>query len=238
MSGHSKWSTIKRKKGKTDAERGKMFSKLVREIILATKQGGGPDLTMNSRLRLAVQKAKDANMPNDNVSRAIQKGSGDGADSNLEEIVYEAYAPFGVGLLIETLSDNKNRTLPNIKSVLNKYGSSLATKGAVSYNFEQKGYFIFEPGISEEEVMEVATMADAEDIDIKDDGSVEVITEPKNFEQVRKAFEENNLNFISAEITMLPKTFVTLTDEQSEKVMNIINKLEDDDDVQNVYTNS
>ncbi|MFC1751903.1 YebC/PmpR family DNA-binding transcriptional regulator [Thermoproteota archaeon] len=237
MSGHSKWSTIKHKKAKTDAQRGKIFSKMAREITIASKIGGG-DPTANTRLRLAIQKAKEVNMPNDNISRAIQKGAGGGEGAALEEIMFEAYAPNGVALIIETLTDNRNRTIPNVKNPLTRVNGNLATKGAVSYMFDQKGLIIFAPDADEEHIMEIATEAGAEDIDKKDDGCIEVTTAPEDFETVRQAFEDNEQRYEDASITMIPQNLVQLTLEQSEKLTKLIDKLEEDDDVQNVYHNA
>jgi YebC/PmpR family DNA-binding regulatory protein len=236
MSGHSKWSTIKHKKAKTDAQRGKVFTKVVKEIIVSAKEGGG-DPEANARLRLALQKAKEANMPNDNIKRAIQKGTGEIDGVSYEEIIYEGYAQDGVALLIEALTDNKNRTLPNVKSALTKGGGSLASKGAVAYLFDQKGLFVFEPGASEDQVMEVAIDAGAEDVVSGDDGSIEVITAPSDFEAVKKALDESGVIYVNGEVTMIPKTTVKLDEEKIEKVEKLIERLEDDDDVQNVYAN-
>ncbi|MCP4050756.1 MAG: YebC/PmpR family DNA-binding transcriptional regulator [bacterium] len=236
MSGHSKWSTIKHKKAKTDAQRGKLFSKLVREIMMAAKSGD-PDPVTNTRLRLAVQKAKAANMPNDNIKRAVQKGAGNSDGVNYDEVTFEAYAPNGVALLIETLTDNRNRTVPNIKSILNKAGGSMASKGSVSYLFEKKGVLVFESGLSEERIMDIATQAGADDIDVKDDGSIEVITSPVEYEQVKNSFDDNGISYVDASLSMIPRVLVSLTSEQAERVLKLIDKLEDDDDIQNVYGN-
>ncbi|MFC1617554.1 YebC/PmpR family DNA-binding transcriptional regulator, partial [Candidatus Margulisiibacteriota bacterium] len=213
MSGHNKWSTIKHKKAKADKQKGKIFSKLVKEIMMAAKLGD-PDPDMNPRLRLAIQKAKEANMPNDNINRAIQKGSSNADESNLDEITFEIYAPFGVAIIAEALTDNRNRTIPNIKSILNKADATLATRGAVSYQFDKKGLIVFEPGSDEDTVMEIATENDAEDMLTNDDGSIEVTTEPKNFEQVKKAFDEKEIAYVSAEITMIPQNTISLDDAQ------------------------
>ena len=236
MSGHNKWSTIKHKKAKTDQQRGKIFSKLVREIMVAVKELG-PDPDANTRLRLAIQKAKDENMPNDNIKRAIQKGAGGDGDKPLEEITFEGYGPNGVAILIETLTDNRNRTVPNIRIILNKNKGNLAEKGAVSYLFSKKGLIVFEPGQSEETIMEVATEAGADDIDIKEDASIEVLTATNTFEEVRKAFDQNNLSYISAEMQHIPSTWIDLEGADSRALLTLIDSLEDDDDVQNVYTN-
>jgi YebC/PmpR family DNA-binding regulatory protein len=236
MSGHSKWSTIKHKKAKTDAQRGKMFSKLVRELMVAAKVGGA-DLESNARLRLALQKAKAANMPNDNIKRAIDKGAGGQDTQNIEEMVIEAYAPFGVALLIEAMTDNKNRTVPNVRSIINKAGGSLAAKGAVSYLFEAKGLIVFSADVKEEDIMDIVVEAGAEDIEKKEDGTIEVITKQETYENVRLALEKGNFNFLSAEITKIPSNWITLDEDQARKIMKIVDKLEEDDDVQNVYGN-
>ncbi|MSR89045.1 MAG: YebC/PmpR family DNA-binding transcriptional regulator [Candidatus Margulisbacteria bacterium] len=236
MSGHSKWSTIKHKKAKTDAQKGKAFTKVVREMMMAVKLGGS-DPGTNSRLRLALQKAKEVNMPADNIKRAIKKGEGPSDDDQYEEVMFEAYGPFGVGILIETLTNNRNRTVPNLRQVLGKAGGSLATSGAVSYMFDKKAVFIFEPGISEELVMDVALAVDVEEVEAKDDGSVEVIAAPAAYSAALDVFEAAGLSPANAELTMLPKTVVTLSSDQAEKIVALLEKLEEDDDVQNVYAN-
>lgn len=237
MSGHSKWSTIKHKKAKTDAQRGKIFTKIVREISTAARIGGG-DIEANPRLRIAVQKAKDVNMPSDNIKRAIQKGTGNGAEDQFEEITFEAYASDGVAMLIETLTDNRNRTVPNIRSILSKVGGSLATKGAVAYQFHKKGILIFEPDSPEDQIIEIALNAGAEDVLNKEDGSIEVLTSPESFEAVRIACDEEKLVYASASLDMIPQTTVPIAGEKAEKLLRLIEKLEDDDDVQAVYSNA
>ncbi len=237
MSGHSKWSTIKHKKAKTDAQRGKIFTKIVREISTAARVGG-PDPEANPRLRIAVQKAKDVNMPTDNIKRAIQKGANTGAEDQFEEITFEAYASDGVAMLIETLTDNRNRTVPNIRSILAKAGGNLATKGAVAFQFSQKGLFLFEPGTAEDQVLEAAISAGAQDVQTKEDGSIEVIALPEHYEAVRQACDVANLPPTSAALTMIPQVTVPLDIEKGKKLLHLIDKLEDDDDVQAVYTNA
>ncbi len=236
MSGHSKWSTIKRKKGKIDQERGKIFSKLIREIMMAAKIGGA-DSDSNARLRLAIDKAKASNMPNDNIKRAVQKGAATSESANLEEIMFEAYGPYGIALLISVVTDNRNRTIPNIKSVLNKWNGSMATKGAVSYMFDQKGLIIFEPGSDEEKIMELALEADAEDVTTDEDNSVEVITSPANYEKVKNAFDRNKIVYASSELTFIAQNTIKLDNDQTEKITRLIEKLEEDDDVQAVHAN-
>jgi len=235
MSGHSKWSTIKHKKAKTDQQKGKVFSKLVKEIMMAVKLGD-PNPDMNARLRLAIQKAKSANMPNDNITRAVKKAA-DKDTADLEEVTFEIYAPAGVALIVEALTDNKNRTVPNIRSILNKYGASLATRGAVSYMFDKKGSILFEPGSDEEAIMDVAAECEVEDLVSNEDKSIEVITTPQNFENVKNTFDEKNIAYVNAEIAMIPQTIVTLENDPAEKIAKLIDKLEDDDDVLEVYSN-
>jgi YebC/PmpR family DNA-binding regulatory protein len=237
MSGHSKWSTIKHKKAKTDAQRGKVFSKIVKEIMVATKLGG-PDTSCNTRLRLALQKAKEANMPQDNIKRAIQKGSAGADSANFEEVTFEGYAPNGVAILIETLTDNRNRTVPNIKTLLNKAGGSLSSKGSVAYLFHHRGILIFEPGSDENNIMEIATEAGAEDFNTQEDGSIEVVTDITQFEAVKNKFDDAKIDYATADLSKIPDIFVSLNLEQAQKVLALIQKLEDDDDVQNVYSNA
>jgi len=237
MSGHSKWSTIKHKKAKTDAQRGKQFSKVGREIMMAAKLGG-EDPLMNPRLRLALQKAKEANMPNDNIKRAIIKGAGSGDESNFEDMLYEAYGPNGVAILIEAMTDNRNRTVSNIKATLVRGGGSMASVGAVSYLFSQKGLLVFEPGVSDEEtLMTLALEADAEDVVTNDEGYTEVICSIQQFEAVKKQFDDKSIEYMTARLTRLPATTVSLSEEQTAKMEQFIEKLEEDDDVQDVYTN-
>lgn len=234
MSGHSKWKSIKHKKGKADAARGAVFTKMAKLITVAAKNGGG-DPTMNARLRLAVDKAKESNMPNDNIARAIKKGTGELEGVTYTEITYEAYAPNAVGLLIDVLTDNPNRTQPELRNMIEKKGGSMASKGAVSFNFSEKGLFIFEPGVSEDKVMEVAIDAGADDIQMQEDGSIEVSTAPADFENVKKGLEAAGLKPANAEVTRVPGTTVDLQGEASEKLQDIIDALEEHEDVQNVY---
>ena len=236
MAGHSKWSNIKHKKAKTDAQKGKQFSKVVREIMMAVKLGG-PDPDQNPRLRLAVLKARDVNMPNDNVSRAIKKADEAGEGDSYEEVIYEGYGPFGVAILIETLTDNKNRTVPNIKAALTRGDGSLAKSGAVGYLFSKKGLILFEPGADEEAIMDVALEAGAEDVESKEDGSIEVVTEMADFITVKDAFDEKDILYVTAALTQIPSTLIAVTEPQAEQLIALIDKLEDDDDVQEVYAN-
>lgn len=237
MSGHSKWKSIKHKKGKADAIRGAVFTKMAKLIAVAAKSGGG-DPAMNPRLRLAIDKAKESNMPNDNIARAIKKGTGELEGVTYSEHTYEGYAPGGVGLLIEVLTDNPNRTLPEIRNALEKSGGSLASKGAVSFNFSEKGVFIFEPGASENKIMEIAIDAGAEDINAQPDGSIEVNTTPANFETVKKALELAGLKAAQAEVTRVPGNTVNLRGEAAEKLLKMVDALEEHDDVQVVHHNA
>lgn len=235
MSGHSKWSTIKHKKAKTDAARGKVFTKIIREITTAAKFGGG-DPAGNPRLRLAVDKAKEANMPNDNIKRAIDKGVG-GGDSAMEELTYEGYAPGGVALMIEVMTDNRNRTAPEIRSIFEKNGGNMGSSGCVSYLFKSKGTLVFEKsGIDEEALAMTAIDAGAEDI-ISEESTLEIVTSPENFEKVREGLKGKGFRPETAEVTMVPSNTVKVTGEDAQKVLGLVNKLEDHDDVQKVHAN-
>lgn len=234
MSGHNKWSTIKHKKAKTDAQKGKIFSKFAREITMAVKIGGNHG--NNARLSLAIQKAKSSNMPNENIKRAIEKGEGPTNTEQFEEILMEGYGPNGVAILIETLTDNRNRTVGNVRTALSKAGGSLAQKGAVSYLFKPCGIFLFESA-SEDDILNTAIEFDVDEIDTKDDGTIEVTCKFEDFFALKTAFETAGLPPTEADTTMLPSTSVELTDDQSQAILALIDKLEDDDDVQNVYTN-
>ena len=239
MSGHSKWSTIKRKKGAADAKRGQIFTKLSREITVAAKEGGG-DADTNFRLRLAVQRARAENMPLDNVQRAIQKGTGGGADgAQYEEITYEGYGPNGVALLVQALTDNRNRTVAEVRSMFTKSGGSLGEAGSVGWMFEPRGLIIIEPknGEDPDEVTMVAIDAGADDVSVDDDGQVEVITSFEDLKHVQETLSGQGLNITSAETTMIPKTTMALDDKAIEQALRLVERLEDLDDVQTVYTN-
>ncbi|MDR2900982.1 MAG: YebC/PmpR family DNA-binding transcriptional regulator [Treponema sp.] len=236
MSGHSKWATIKHKKGAADAKRGQMFTKLIKEISIAARMGGG-DQEANPRLRTAIIKARGANMPKDNIDRAIKKGTGELEGVNYEELVYEAYAPGGVALFIEVLTDNKNRAAADVRNILNKGGGSLATSGAVSRLFARKGVITFDgEKYTDDELMEVALEGGAEDVALSD-GVIEVTTDPADFEAVVNALTEKNYESMSAEISMIPDAETELDNEATAKVMRMIDRLEENDDVQNVYSN-
>ena len=236
MSGHSKWSTIKRKKGALDAKRGKIFTKIIRELQTAARIGGG-DVDSNPRLRLIVDKAKQANMPKDNITRAIQKGAGGGEGEAFDEAVYEGYGPGGTAILIETLSDNKNRTVGDVRHALTKNGGNLGASGCVAYLFEKRGMIAFEgDGLDGDAIMEAALEAGAEDV-VEAEGGIEVVTGPAEFHAVQEALAGAGLEPNSAEITMEPSTTVKLEGKEAEQMLRLADTLEDLDDVQNFYAN-
>jgi YebC/PmpR family DNA-binding regulatory protein len=236
MSGHSKWATIKHKKGAADAKRGQMFTKLIKEISIAARMGGG-DPEGNPRLRTAVLKARGANMPKDNIDRAIKKGTGELEGVNYEELTYEAYASGGVAILIEVLTDNKNRAAADVRNILTRAGGSLATAGAVSRLFKRQGIITIDgEKYTEDQIMEVALDGGAEDVALLE-GIIEVTTAPEDFESVLNALGEKGFETLSAEISMVADAEVSLDNEATGKVVRLIDKLEDKDDVQNVYSN-
>jgi YebC/PmpR family DNA-binding regulatory protein len=236
MSGHSKWATIKHKKGAADAKRGQMFTKLIKEISIAARMGGG-DPEGNPRLRTAVLKARGANMPKDNIDRAIKKGTGELEGVNYEELIYEAYAPGGVAVLIEVLTDNKNRAAADVRNILTRAGGSLATSGAVSRLFKRQGIITIDgEKYTEDQIMEVALEGGAEDVALSE-GIIEVITAPEDFEPVLNALGDKGFETLDAEISMVPDVEVSLDNDATAKVVRLIEKLEDNDDVQNVYSN-
>ena len=236
MSGHSKWASIKHKKGAADAKRGKLFTKIIKEITVAAKLGGG-DEEANPRLRAAVLKAKSSNMPKDNIARAIKKGTGDLEGVDYVELTYEAYGPGGVAIIIETLTDNKNRTAADVRSILTKSGGNLGESGSVSYLFKRKGIIAFDSEkYSEDDIFECALEAGAEDVS-SSDGSIEVITEPDDFENVVNALIEADFGHEMAEITKISETRVELTEDKTRKALKLIDKLEDCDDIQSVASN-
>jgi YebC/PmpR family DNA-binding regulatory protein len=237
MSGHSKWSSIKHKKAATDAKRGKIFTKLIKEITVAARMGGG-DIEANPRLRTAVAAARSENMPKENIERAIKKGTGELEGVNYEESTYEGYGPGGAAVLIESLTDNKNRTVADIRSIFGKNGGNLGENGCVAWMFDKKGYIAVESNsIDEEALMETALDAGAEDIR-EDDSNFEVITAPGDFEAVRDAMEKASIAHIAAEVTMLPQSTTNLTGKEAEQMVRLMEMLEDCDDVQKVYTNA
>ncbi|PIC83889.1 YebC/PmpR family DNA-binding transcriptional regulator [Sporosarcina sp. P1] len=238
MAGHSKWKNIQNRKGAQDAKRGKIFQKMSREIYVAAKSGGD-DPDTNPALRLAIDKSKSANVPNDVIQRAIDKATGSGADENYEEVIYEGYGPGGVAVLVYTLTENRNRTGPNMRVAFNKNGGSLGETGSVNYLFERKGRLFIErtQETDEDAVMLAALEAGAEDVISTEDG-FEILTEPSEFLNVKEALEAEDLVFISAEVDMVPSVYADLSEEQQDQFMNMIDALEDDDDVQNVYSNA
>lgn len=237
MSGHSKWATIKHKKGAADAKRGQMFTKLIKEISIAARMGGG-DADSNARLRTAILKARAANMPKDNIERAIKKGTGELGASTYEELVYEAYAPGGIAVLIEVLTDNKNRAAAEVRNILNKAGGSLATSNAVLRLFSRKGVISLDgEKYAEDQVMEVALEAGADDI-VNEGGEIVVYTTPEAFEAVLNAINEKGMETDGAEVSMVPESYVDLDKDAGGKVSKMIDRLEENDDVQNVYHNA
>ncbi len=237
MSGHSKWSTIKHKKGAADAKRGKLFTKLIKEITVAARMGGG-DIDANPRLRSAVLAAKSENMPKDNIERAIKKGTGELEGVNYEEATYEGYGPGGAAVFIESLSDNKNRAVAEIRHIFAKTGGNLGENGCVGYLFDKKGYIVISAeNVDEEALMNTSLEAGAEDV--REDGeNFEVISAPQDFEAVKNAIEEADIKTIVAEITMLPQTTTALEGKEAEQMVRLMDMLEDCDDVQKVYTNA
>ncbi|MBR3660724.1 MAG: YebC/PmpR family DNA-binding transcriptional regulator [Bacilli bacterium] len=236
MSGHSKWATIHRKKGLIDAERGKIFQKIAKEIQVAAKgTNGDPD--MNPGLRMVIEKARSNNMPKDNIEKAINKAIGAGSDVNFESIRYEGYAPHGIALMIDCLTDNKNRTAMLVRSTLTKRGGNLGTDGSVSYLFKRLGVIEIEKNLDFDKVMDIAIGADANDV-IDNDDSYIIYTEPDKFLDVKKAFEDNGVTeFIQSEVTYIADNKITLDDENTEKVMTLIEAIDEIDDVNNVYHN-
>ncbi|MBI4743767.1 MAG: YebC/PmpR family DNA-binding transcriptional regulator [Actinobacteria bacterium] len=235
MSGHSKWSTIKHKKGKEDAKRGQIFSKLARAIIVAARTGGG-NLEHNFTLETAIQKAKSYNMPNDTIERAIKKGTGELAGSAYEQIVYEGYGPAGVAVMVDVMTDNRNRTASDIRNIFGKSGGNLGTSGCVAWMFKKRGEILVNKDVEEEKLMSVVLEAGAEDINEEKD-HWEILTAPSDLNKVVKALEENNILFSNAELTMLPENVVKLEKNEAKKVLRLMNMLEDHDDVQDVYAN-
>ncbi len=236
MAGHSKWANIKHKKARQDAKKGKVFTKIIREITVAARLGGG-DPADNPRLRLAVDKALGQNMPKDTIERAIERGAGAGDESNVEELTYEGYAPGGVAVLVEAMTDNRNRTVAEVRHAFSKHGGNLGTDGSVAYLFARQGVISFAPGTDEERVMEAALETGAEDIDTEDDGSISVITPWEILGDVVAALVAAGLEPADAEVAMVPSTYVPCDGDQSESVLGLIEALEDLDDVQNVYSN-
>ena len=236
MSGHSKWSTIKRKKGAADAKRGKIFSRLIKEITIAARMGGG-DPDGNPRLRTAIATAKAENMPKDNIERAIKKGTGEGGGAALEEISYEGYGPGGVAVLVETLTDNRNRTTGEVRHVFSKYNGNLGENGCVGWIFENRGLIVFEKeSVAEDKLFDVALEAGAEDIK-EEETTFEVVTEPSAFEAVKEALDNAEMKYLLAEVTMIPQNTTKLEGKEAETMIKLMDALEDLDDVQKAYAN-
>jgi YebC/PmpR family DNA-binding regulatory protein len=235
MSGHSKWSTIKHKKGAADAKRGKVFTRIIKEMTIAARLGGG-DVDGNPRLRSAVAEAKANNMPKDNIDRAIKRGTGELEGATYEELTYEGYGPGGVAIIVEVLTDNTNRTTPEIRHIFEKQGGNLGTPGSVKFQFEKKGYFAVEKSAAnEDKLMEIALEAGADDL--QSDEVYEIFASPENFEPVRQALENAKVPTIEAKIEMVPANYVSLDEAKSKSVMKLLEALDDHDDVQNVYSN-
>jgi YebC/PmpR family DNA-binding regulatory protein len=236
MSGHSKWATIKRKKGTLDAKRGALFTKIIREITVAAKNGGD-DITANPRLRTAIAKAKANNMPNDNIERAIKKGTGTLEGVTYEEIQYEGYGPGGVAIMVSCLTDNRNRTTAEVRAAFTKHGGNLGETGSVGYLFNRKGYMLIEAGqTNEDTVMELLMDNNVEDIKTED-GNIEVVTPPDGYNEVHDVLVNKGFKLIEDEITFIPQTTITLDEKKGSQCLRLIETLEDLDDVQNVYSN-
>ncbi len=236
MSGHSKWATIKRKKGAADAKRGQVFTKLIKAITVAAKMGGG-DINGNPRLRKAVDDAKAQSMPMDNITRAIKKGTGELEGVSYEEIIYEAYGPAGVAMMIEALTDNKNRTVAELRNVLSKGGGNMGESGSVGWMFQKKGVFTFDKAkVTEEKLMDVALEAGADDIK-EGENDFEVVCDPAAFEAVKAALDKAQISYASGDISMVPQNYIKLNQQDAEKMLKLMDALEDHDDVQKVFAN-
>lgn len=236
MAGHSKWANIKFRKAAQDAKRGKLFTKLIREITVSARQGGG-DQDSNPRLRAAIDKALGANMTRDTVERAIKRGTGELEGVDYEEVRYEGYGPGGIAILVDCTTDNRNRTVSEVRHAFNKHGGNLGTDGSVAYLFTKTGLFVFPPGSDEEKIMEEAISAGADDVETNDDGSIEVLSSPESFDAVRTAFADAGLEPGVSEIIQRPATETELAGDDADKIERLIDVLEDLDDVQDVFTN-
>ncbi|MEE9187405.1 MAG: YebC/PmpR family DNA-binding transcriptional regulator [Bacteroidota bacterium] len=236
MSGHSKWATIKRKKAATDSARGRLFTKLIRELSIAAREGGG-DPEANPRLRMAITSAKSSNMPAENIKRAIQRGTGELPGTSYEQVVYEGYGPAGIAVLIEVVTDNKNRTVSEIRHALERYGGKMGELGSVAWTFHRRGVLTVPiNGLDEEKILTIALEAGAEDLKSEED-YFEITTLPENFESVKKALKENNINIDSAEVQMVPQTTIRVEGKVAEQVLKLMEALEEHDDVQHVFSN-
>lgn len=237
MAGHSKWANIKHRKAAQDAKRGKIFTKIIRELTVAARLGGG-DPSDNPRLRAVVDKALTANMKKDTIERAIERGAGGGDDNNYEELTYEGYGPGGVAFFVEVMTDNKNRTVAEVRNAFNKSGGNLGTDGSVAYLFTKQGIISYGPEVDGDKLMEAALEAGAEDLQEQDDGSYEIVTTPEEYLDVKESLVESDLKPDNSEVTMVPATRVDLDQEGAENILKLIDTLEDLDDVQNVYHNA
>ena len=237
MSGHSKWHTIKHKKGALDAKRGKIFTKLIKEITVAARTGGSGDVDANARLRKAVNDAKGQNMPNDTIDRAIKRGTGELEGVNYDEITYEGYGPNGVAVMVETMTDNRNRTVAELRHIFSKNGGNLGESGSVAWMFDKKGYIVVDKAAkSEEELFDIAIEAGADDM--QDDGDVfEIFTSPENFEAVNEAIKKAGIEPQAAEVSMVPQNYIKLEGADAKQMMKLYDALDDNDDVQKVYAN-
>ena len=235
MAGHSKWANIQHRKGRQDAKRGKIFTRLIKEITVAARMGGS-DITMNPRLRLAIEKASENNMPKDTVDRAVKRGAGELEGANYEEIRYEGYGIGGAAVIVDTMTDNRTRTVAEVRHAFAKFGGNMGTEGSVAFMFKHCGQFIFAPGASEDKIMEAALEAGAEDVVTDEDGSIEVICAPHDFDTVKKGLEAAGLKAEVAEVTMKPMNATDLSADDSIKMQKLLDAIEDLDDVQDVYT--
>ncbi len=236
MAGHSKWANIQHRKKAQDAKRGKLFTKLIREIVVAAKMGGG-DPDSNPRLRAAIDKALSGNMTRDTIDRAVKRGAGGGEGDNVEELQYEGYGPGGTAVLVECMTDNRNRTVAEVRHAFSKAGGNLGTEGSVAYMFNTCGQIIYAPGVDEDDIMEAALEAGAEDVISSEDGSIEVITSPEEFGPVKDALDAGGFEAINAEVTRLADNHSELSIADAQKLLRLIDVLEDLDDTQNVYHN-
>ncbi len=237
MSGHSKWSTIKHKKGAADAKRGKIFTRILKEMTVAARMGGG-DPAGNPRLRAAVAEAKANNMPKDNIERAIKRGTGEIEGVQYEELTYEGYGPGGVAVIVEALTDNGNRTTPEIRRIFEKNGGNLGTPGSVRFQFEKKGYFAIEKSsVAEDRLMEIALEAGADDLQTDDPEVYEIYTATDTFEAVRQALEANKIPAVEAKLGLIPANYVAVDEQKAKQVLRLLEMLDDHDDTQNVYSN-
>jgi YebC/PmpR family DNA-binding regulatory protein len=237
MSGHSKWHTIKHKKGALDAKRGKIFTKMIKEITVATRTGGSGDVDSNARLRKAVSDAKAQNMPNDTIDRAIKRGMGEGEGANYDEVTYEGYGPAGVAVMVEAMTDNRNRTVAEIRHIFSKNGGNMGESGSVGWMFDKKGYIVIDKAArSEDELFEIAIDAGADDV--ADEGDVwEILTAPENFDAVNEAIKKAGITPQAAEISMIPQNYIHLEGADAAQMMKLYDALDDNDDVQKVYAN-